>query len=139
MEESVARLMMTRFVDLRQQQHEFLPIAQHGTRNDLIVQAAEEAVVTGEQAAIEQRNIELWIVAVEAVAIVQGASGGTQPEPEIPQVLTHSPDCILARCRWRFSVREKQQIHIRVRRREHLVRSRRWQPGQSQTAKINRG
>ena len=54
MKDGVAGLMVPRLVDLGQQQHQFLPIAQDGARNDLIVQTAEETVITGEQAAIEQ-------------------------------------------------------------------------------------
>ena len=39
--------MVPRLIDLSQQEHEFLPIALDRARNDLIVQTAEKAVITG--------------------------------------------------------------------------------------------
>jgi hypothetical protein len=106
--------MVPRLIDLSQQEHQFLPIAQDGARNDLIVQTAEESVITGEQAAIEERNIEFGIVAMEAVAIFQRARSGTDLEPQIPKILTKGADVILARCGGQFTVGQKQQIDIRV-------------------------
>ena len=114
MEDGVAELFMAAARNLRQPLQQRLRLAGHQLWNDFVVQAGEQIVIAGKIAAVEQRDRELDIGGIEAVALVQNAGGRTQLQAQIPQALRKASNPILESL-FAFAVGvKKKQIDIGV-------------------------
>jgi len=81
----------------------------------LVMQTAEQPVISGEEAAIEERDSELDIVLVEARAVVKGTRRRAHPQSNVPHLLTHGAHWILDANAERFGFTEEKDINVRIR------------------------
>src|SRR5205807_1716969 len=78
-------LVMPATRELDELAHQLLAFPRDHLRNHLQAQAGKQPRVAGQVSAIEKRNGELRIVAVQRVALLQRARCRAGPQPEIPQ------------------------------------------------------
>ena len=82
--------------------------------NHFVVQFAEQVAIARQIAAVEQRDGELGIVGIVAVALGQRARGRTQLQPQVPQLLRKAPDGIFESLLRVAIAEEEQQIDIGI-------------------------
>ncbi len=92
------------------------PLAQKQGRQNVALQAAEQQIVPMEEAAIHERNGELQVVRIEAVALLEDASGCTRAKADVPHGLVGHADPI-TKLMFDIVVRaEIQQVDVRIRK-----------------------
>src|SRR5271166_6134908 len=116
MEDGVTEAKMPRARDLGEALHQHVGLARHELRQNLAVQPREECRVTGQKAAVEQRDGELDIVLVEARAVVERARGRTDTQADVPHLLADAPHWLLHVAAQRFVLRQKKQVNIGMRK-----------------------
>ena len=79
------------------------------------MQSRKQLFVPDEEAAVEQRDGELNVVLIEASAVVDGASGGTDAQAGVPEFLADAADRVLGARSQCLVLAEKKQIDVGVR------------------------
>jgi hypothetical protein len=87
MKDCVAELFIAFARDVSQSLHQRLRFADHQLGDDFVVQTCEQIAITSKVAAVEQRDSELNIGGIEAVAFLQNARGRTYLQTQVPQTL----------------------------------------------------
>src|ERR1700694_539986 len=114
MEDGIAEFFVAAARHIREPLQQRLRLSRHQLWNDFVVQPGEEIGITGEITAVEQRDSELDIRGIEAVALLQGASSGTHLQTQVPYALRKASDPIFENLLGlTVSVKEKQ-INIRI-------------------------
>jgi hypothetical protein len=114
MEDRVTEFFVTAARNIREALQQRLGLARHQLWNDFFVQSGEQIRIAGEVAAVEQRNCELDIGGIKAVAFLQNAGSRTHLQAEIPKALRKVADSILESLLSLPIGVKKKQIDIRM-------------------------
>src|SRR5437667_8503934 len=118
MKDCPAELLVAICSEIDQSLLQFKSFASHCSWNHLRFKFVKE-LITADMAAIEQRDIELGIVAVQFAAFIQCTNSRTDTKMQIPQDLANLRNHFLLRVLAQRRSREKHQIDIGPR--EHLL------------------
>ncbi len=100
--------------DLGQALQQSLGFPHHQLGNYLVMQPPEQVVIACEITAVEERNGELSVVGVVAVALGQRPRSRTQLQPQVPQFLRKAANGILESLLGVAIGEEKQQIDVGI-------------------------
>ncbi len=113
MKDGVAKLVMTRARQLRQVLNEGVAFAPHQPGNRFFAQPRKKLAISGQIAAIEERNRELDVIRVEAFAFSQSPRHRTEFQTQIPQLLRETADGIFEFLLAAASGMQEEEIDVR--------------------------
>ena len=109
-----AMLRMAFARDFRKALQQRLRFAHDQLGNHFVMQFSKQVAIPRKITAIKQRDGELGVVGIEAIALSQRARGGAQLHAQIPQLLRKAPDRIFEGL-FRVAIAvEKEQIDVGV-------------------------
>src|SRR3989442_3648698 len=97
MENCLAELLVAICSEIDQSLLQFKSFASHCSWNHLRFKFVKELCITADMAAIEQRDIELGIVAVQCATFIQCTHGRTDAKMQIPERLADPRKYLLLR------------------------------------------
>ncbi len=72
-----------------------IPVAQGEDGEEIVFEAAVEGGVSGEEAAVEQRDREFEVGGIDLVAFLEGARGGAGAEAGVPHGLGYGAEGLM--------------------------------------------
>src|SRR5580698_4385998 len=114
MEDCVAEFFMAFARDIGQSLHQRLRLPDHQLWDHFVVQTREQIAIACKIAAVEQRDSELDIGGIKAVAFLQNARGRTHLQAKVPQALRKATNPILEGLFGFVVGVKKKQINIGV-------------------------
>lgn len=112
MENRVAVFRVTLAGDLAQRARQFLTIAGNQVRDDFVAKPRKEPRVAGEVAAVEERDVEFQVIAMQFAAIRERVSGRADLQVEVPQSPRDCSHTVAMRFGGPFVREQKEQIDI---------------------------
>ena len=116
MEDGVAVFLVPRAGQVGKSMHDAAPLAQRNFGQCLCLQSLVEAVVAGDEAAVEQGESEFDVIGIVAVAFLEAADHGAGAQAEVPHGLIAATDGLAKLVFHLFVGTKVEQVDVGVRK-----------------------